>query len=331
MTISINGKSSRRKRGAALAAEYRFLDLVSRHPEQRRRERRGDTVEIYQKGLSCQPSILTAILGLDPALVFLGRLFFPSADLQRLQRFHLTAIRLVYLKRSEGNVAVVEGPDVGFVRSRLVILILVPIINLAGGINPPLIELDRSPRVLRHHQNAFDLVLRQVGDVHVEERPRLHVFILERSDEIDHEFGGRTIVHGLSLGKVDRDRGDALEGRLSGGADGRRIERHCSNIFSPVDPHDDEVGRFLEQGFQGQSDAGGRHGLDDIPFRAVFLLLRDENRVLGRDAVACAARVLKRSGDGHCPDPGQVFKKRGDPRRVDAVVVGDEDLQRRLV
>jgi hypothetical protein len=130
----------------------------------------------------------------------------------------------------------------------------------------------------------------------------------------------------------DGDRGQPEQQPLDGGRHGARVGDVVPQVQPEVGARDDRV-----RALPGQTEDGDPHAVDrgardgEGHGRAGYLSLVHVEITAERDAAPDGALVVGGRDDGHLRDLREPRGERDEPRRVDAVVVGQEDAHDAMV
>ena len=264
------------------------------------------------------------------AATFTGRPLVEVDGLRLELRDELAAHALVgqvEVQRRHRDVARADGGDV----ARLVDLVLL------RGVADPVVGA--AARILALDDVTTEAARAGVGDPHTADRGRHDVGEVDvdqhvaRPVERQHAArnGGAVRRRGAPLhrmvvgvGLAEGDRGDAEQAAFHGARDGAGIGHVVGDVGAAVDSRQDEVGLVaLHQVLDREQHAVGRRTVDrDL----AFAHLARPDRPRQRQRMAGTALVdLGRHDPDVARQLGRDLDQRLKTRRVDAIVVGDED------
>ncbi len=237
----------------------------------------------------------------------------------------------IEVERRHRDIALFDRLQIGFRLGRMLDLPeRQPIIIEATRVDP-LVELGPAiiAQALADHLDALDRIGRDRREIDVDQGARRPVARDQRRQHaLCPALGGverHVMAHALALvALAERDRGNAGEGAFHRRGGCARIEHVLTQIGAAIDARQDQIGRrILHDHRQRQDHRIGRRA-DHLMMVPVDAAQPDR---MGEGERAALARLLLGRGDdgdvvGETPrDPLEQV----DARRVDAVIVGDED------
>ncbi len=119
-----------------------------------------------------------------------------------------------------------------------------------------------------------------------------------------------------------RDRRQTKETAFHRSGHGAGIDDVVAEVRRVVDAGDDDVGLEVEQSGECEMHAVGRRARDAV---TSVVHASDADRLIERQRITRAGAVAIRSDDGDAADDGQTLGQYAHARRVDAVIVGNQD------